>query len=150
MPRVVKNILRLSLALGCAAALATSVAHGREPREVKDPHYGEVLFHFYQQNYFSALTTLMTAQHFERLPHHNDEAELLRGGMLLSYGLHRQAGDIFQALIDAGAPPPVRDRAWFYLAKIRHQRGYLAEAEESMSRIQGRLPGDLEDERRVL
>ncbi len=150
MPRVVENIIRLSLALGCAAALSMAPAHSRELREVKDPHYGEVLFHFYQQNYFSALTTLMTAQHFERLPHHNDEAELLRGGMLLSYGLHRQAGEIFQALIDAGAAPAVRDRAWFYLAKIRHQRGYLAEAEEAMSRIQGRLPGDLEDERRVL
>jgi tetratricopeptide (TPR) repeat protein len=70
--------------------------------------------------------------------------------MLLSYGLDREAGRIFQALIDAGAPPSVRDRAWFYLAKIRYQRGNVAEAEDAIARVHGPLPGDLEDERRVL
>ena len=72
---------------------------------------------------------LMVSQHFDRVARHADEAEVLRGGMLLSYGMHREAGEIFARLIDKGAPPPVRDRAWFYLAKIRYQRGYLAEAE---------------------
>jgi tetratricopeptide (TPR) repeat protein len=69
---------------------------------------------------------------------------------LLSYGLHQEAGKIFQTLIDAGAPPRVRDRAWFYLAKIRHQRGYIAEAEDAITRIGDALPGELDEERRVL
>jgi len=133
--------------------LAVFVAGGARADErhaIKDPHFGEVLFFFFQENYFSALTLLMTAQHFARVPHHAEEAELLRGGMLLSYGLHQEAGRIFQALIDAGAPPPVRDRAWFHLAKIRYQRGYVAEAEDAIARVHGPLPGDLEDERLVL
>jgi hypothetical protein len=92
----------------------------------------------------------MTAQHFGRIPHHDKEAELLRGGMLLSYGMDQEAGRIFQALIDAGAPPSVRDRAWFYLAKIRYQRGYVAEAEDAIARVRGQLPGDLEEDRLVL
>ena len=139
-------------ALACAVAFLAGGASARadEKHAVKDPHYGEVLFFFFQENYFSALTELMVAQHFGRVPHHSDEAELLRGGMLLSYGLDQEAGRIFQALIDAGAPPPVRDRAWFYLAKIRYQRGYFAEAEDAIARVRGRLPGDLEDERLVL
>jgi hypothetical protein len=137
-------------ALACIAALAAGGARADEARAVKDPQFGEVLFFFFQEDYFSALTRLMTAQHFGRVPHHGDEAELLRGGMLLSYGLHQEAGRIFQALIDAGAPLPVRDRAWFYLAKIRYQRGYTAEAEDAIARVRGRLPGDLEDERLVL
>jgi hypothetical protein len=132
----------------CLGAGGSALAAGT--REVKDPHYGEVLFHFYQENYFSALTQVMTAQHFGRLPQQGDEAELLRGGMLLSYGLHLEAGRIFQALIDAGAPPAVRDRAWFFLAKIRYQRGYIAEAMDAMGRIGGVLPPEIEDERRVL
>ena len=71
----------------------------------------------------------------------------LRGGMLLSYGLHREAGEIFAQLIERGASPAVRDRAWFYLAKIRYQRGFLAEAEEAIARIENHLPADLDEER---
>jgi hypothetical protein len=135
------------LMLLSAVALA---AGSSEPRVVKDPHYGEVLFYFYQQKYFSALGHLMAAQHFSQLPRHEQEAELLRGGMLLSYGQHVEAGRIFEQLIEAGAPPAVRNRAWFYLAKIRYQRGYLAEAEQALAAITGALPGDLEDERQIL
>jgi hypothetical protein len=125
-------------------------AGAAEPRVVRDPHYGEVLFHFYQQKYFSALGHLMTSQHFARMPQHEQEAELLRGGMLLSYGQHVEAGRVFEQLIAAGTTPAVRNRAWFYLAKIRYQRGYSAEAEQALALIEGALPGDLEDERQVL
>ncbi len=148
-----KRVCVLWAALACLAVFAAGVApaaRADEGRAVKDPHFGEVLFFFFQEDYFSALTLLGTAQHFARVPHHAEEAELLRGGMLLSYGLHQEAGRIFQALIDAGAPPSVRDRAWFYLAKIRYQRGYAAEAEDAIARVHGPLPGDLEDERLVL
>ncbi|HKW84627.1 MAG TPA: tetratricopeptide repeat protein, partial [Burkholderiaceae bacterium] len=64
--------------------------------------------------------------------------------------LHREAGEIFAQLIEKGAAPPVRDRAWFYLAKIRYQRGYLAEAEEAMARIENNLPPELAEERGLL
>jgi len=140
-------------AAGVAVLLMGSHAAGArtsEWREVKEPHYGEVLFYFYQQKYFSALSHLMTAQHFERLGTHAGEGELLRGGMLLSYGQHVEAGRVFEQLLEGGAPPAVRDRVWFYLAKIRYQRGYLAEAEQALARIEGKLPGEFEDERLVL
>ena len=144
----------VGLATLCLCALATAGAdgdaHPGKTGEIKDPHYGEVLFNFYQQQYFSAITNLMTARQFRRVPHHGDEAELLLGGMYLSYGLHSQAGEIFQRLIDAGAPPAIRDRAWFYLAKIRYQRGYQAEAEDALARVRGVLPGELEEERQLL
>ena len=138
-------------ALACVAfAAGGAPARADAEHTVKDPHFGEVLYYFFQEDYFSAVSRLMVAQHFGRVPHHDQEAELLRGGMLLSYGLDREAGRIFQALIDAGAPPSVRDRAWFFLAKIRYQRGYVDEAEYAMGRVRGPLPGDLEDERLVL
>lgn len=138
----------------CACALlaagGTAGASRGESQQVKDPHYGEVLFYFYQQQYFSAITSLLTSQQFQRINHHRDEAELLLGGMYLSYGLHREAGRIFQRLIDAGAPPEIRDRAWFYLAKLRYQRGYLTEAEDALGRVRDALPGELEEERQLL
>ena len=40
-----------------------------------------------RQRYFSAITGLMVSQHFGRVAPHDDEAEVLRGGMLLSLSL---------------------------------------------------------------
>ena len=140
----------LAVSPGLAAAAAAVAADAEASHEIKDPHYGDTLFEFYQSHYFTAVTTLMVSQHFGRVAQHADEAEVLRGGMLLSYGMHREAGEIFASLIENGAPPAVRDRAWFYLAKIRHQRGYLADAEEALARIGDRLPAELEEERGLL
>jgi hypothetical protein len=139
-----------ALAAAGAGAGACAAEAGPPRGEVRDPYYGQTLFDFYQDRYFSALTGLMASQQFARLPHHTDEAEILRGGLYLSYGLHRQAADIFTRLIDAGAPPAVRDRAWYYLAKIRYQRGLLAEAEQALDHVRDPLPGELQDDRLLL
>ena len=117
---------------------------------VLDPHYGDVLFEFYQGRYFPAITKLEVSQHFDRMQHHADEAEILRGGLLLSYGLHKQAAEVFEALLARGAPPSVRDRAWYFLAKIRYQRGLMPEASQALAHIEHRLPEPLEDDRRLL
>ncbi len=133
------------LTLLCAAGVCAQPAG-----EIKDPHYGDVLFQYFQENYFSAATTLMVSQKMDRVAHHTEEAEVLRGGILLSYGLHREAGDIFTRLITMGATPPTRDRAWYFLAKIRYQRGYLAEAQEAMAQIGTALAPELIEERILL
>jgi len=114
--------------------------------EVRDPHYGDTLFEFFQDHYFSAITGLMVSQHFGRVSHHAEDAEVLRGGMLLSYGMHQQAGEIFARLIDVGAKPATRDRAWYFLAKIRFQRGYISQAQDALSRIGNDLPPELQEE----
>ena len=117
---------------------------------VLDPHYGDVLFEFYQGRYFPAITKLEVSQHFDRMQHHRDEAEILRGGLLLSYGLHQQAGEVFEALLARGAAPSVRDRAWYYLAKIRYQRGLMPEASNALGRIEHVLPAPLQGDRQLL
>ena len=139
--------LAAAVLLALAAAAGPAAAAGAGPHEVRDPYFGEALFQFYQDRYFSALTELMASQHFGRVAHHADEAEILRGGLYLSYGLHREAAEIFTRLIDQGAPPAVRDRAWYYLAKIRYQRGLGLQAEEALARIGAALPAELEDDR---
>jgi len=160
-----RSLVRLALRIGCAAAAAAALAlppsaalaawpfgasSPPEPtHEIKAPHYGDALYYFFQDRYFTSITTLMASQQFDRVVKHDDEAEILRGGMLASYGLTREAGEIFARLIDR-ASPAVRDRAWFYLAKIRYQRGYLPEAEESLAKIERKLPPQLEEERGLL
>jgi hypothetical protein len=120
------------------------------PQPVKAPHYGDVLFEFFQDRHFEAVTGLMVSQHFNRLNPHDDDSELMRGGLLLSWGLHKEAGEVFERLLAQKMPLPVRDRAWFYLAKIRYQRGLPQAADEALARIEQPLPGPLQEERVLL
>jgi tetratricopeptide (TPR) repeat protein len=117
---------------------------------VQDLAYGEVLFEFFQEDYFAALTRLLAAQQRGELEHHSAEAELMLGGLYLSYGQHRLAGEIFERVLAQSVEPELNDRAWFFLAKIWQQRGYLPEAEAALGRIVGELPDELEPERRML
>jgi hypothetical protein len=120
------------------------------PQVVKDPHWGDVLFYFYQGDYLQSLTRLGAGQHFDRLPSHALESELLKGGLYLSLGQHEEAGRIFKALLNDNVPLDVRNRAWFYLAKVWYQRNYLEEAATALSSIHGALPDVLEPERHLL
>ncbi len=158
--------VRLAFRIGCAAAAAAALAlppsgalaawpfgasGPAEPtHEIKAPFYGDALYYFFQDRYFTSITTLMASQQFDRVVKHDDEAEILRGGMLASYGQTKEAGEIFATMIARGASPAVRDRAWFYLAKIRYQRGYLPEAEEALAKVERKLPPQLEEERGLL
>ncbi len=140
-------------AAGAAMAQTADRAARHEPgapQVLAAPHYGDTLFHFYQDHTFTALTGLMVSQHFGRIAPHDDEAEVLRGGMLLAYGLHDEAATVFARLIENNTTPAVRDRAWYFLAQVRHQRGLHALAEDALARIAAPLPGTLEDERQLL
>jgi len=147
----VKRLLARSLVAGAlAASSAFSFADDEAKHVVVAPHYGDTLFYFWQDKWFDAITGLMVSQHFDRLHFHDDEAEVLRGGMLLSYGLHNEAGDVFAKLIERGAAPAVRDRAWYFLAKLRYQRGLIPEAEAALDKVEHPLVAGLEDDRQLL
>jgi hypothetical protein len=142
---VVGVVTMLTLPAGPAAAQSDPA-----PVSVRAPHYGDTLFNFYQDRFFGAITGLMVSQHFARVAPHDDEAEVLRGGMMLSYGLHDQASEVFARLIERNAPLSVRDRAWFFLARIRHQRGLAEQAQASLDRISAPLQRGLEEDRQLL
>ncbi len=161
MPRVHDRILTLIvsaalLAMPASSAFARKTKYVKAdpnqmaPHEIKDLHYGDVLFYFYQDDYFAAITRLLAARQLNRVPNHRDEAELLLGGLYLSLGEHVEAGRIFQELLATNAPTPVRNRAWYYLAKVWYQRGYLQESERALGQISGALDGRLDAERYML
>jgi hypothetical protein len=136
------------------ASLAAAALHVRadedSPRVVRDLAYGEVLFHYFRDDHFSALTRLLAGLERDELPAHAHEADLMLGALYLSYGQHRLAGQIFEQVLAGSVEPGLHDRAWFFLAKIWRQRGYLAEAEAALARIGEELPEELEAERRML
>ncbi|HEX5049142.1 MAG TPA: hypothetical protein VFX89_18665 [Gammaproteobacteria bacterium] len=140
-------------AAASVAALAAAPAGARDKHDgivVQDLAYGEVLFGYFQEDYFTALTRLLAAQERNEIPHHSAEAELMLGGLYLSYGQHRLAGEIFERVLKDAVEPELHDRAWFFLAKIWYQRGYLSEAEAALGRIGGELPEELEPQRQML
>ena len=133
-----------------APAAATPPSGTLAPTTIKDLYYGDVLFYFYQDDYFNALTRLRAAQDKGRVSHHADEAELLLGGLYLSYGEHLEAGKIFERLLARNVSPSVANRAWFYLGKVWYQRSYWSQAEGALRKVKGELPPRLEAEKRNL
>ncbi len=121
-----------------------------EPIVIDDPHYGEVLFHFYQEDYFPAIVKLRAAQLQDQLYEHEEQAELLLGGMYLSYGHHLEAAGIFERLLADNVDREVRDRTWFFLAKIWKQRGYLDRSEAALNQLSDELPENLRREANML
>lgn len=122
-----------------------------EWRITKDPFYGDALFYYSNQQYFSAITRLLAGRRMGRLGVHKEEAELLLGGMYLSYGMHNKATKTFDRLLNKETvKPKIRDRALFYLGKIRYQRGYTDKAEVSLQSVGKALPANLQEEHAVL
>jgi len=137
-----------SLALSALLLSPVVAAAGeRDGIVVQDPHYGEVLFYFYQQDYFNALAHLDASRAQGRVASHEAEAELLQGGLMLSWGQHEQAGKIFERLLNDSSDPSVRNRTWFYLGKVRYQRGYIDAARRAFESISAPLALELEAER---
>ncbi len=146
--------IAVTLSLCCVFLLSPAPSwaadSGREPIVVEDLHYGEVLFYFYQGDYFPAIVRLLASQSQSNLDNHIDDSELLLGGMYLSYGHHLEAAAIFERLLANNVDPAIRDRTWFFLAKIWQQRGYLEQSQQAFDRIEGELPKNLQREASML
>ena len=141
----------LLLALVTAPALARRHDPEKLPEiRVRDLHYGDALFYYYQHDDFEALTRLSAYEHWHRMPHHEEDAQLLMGGLYLALGMHNEAGRRFEALLRDPVPVGVRNVAWFYLAEVWYARGYLDKAAGALARVNGRMSDELEARKELL
>ena len=150
MGRIRSIVAALCLFVTASAQPALAAKDDPDPIVVEDPQYGEVLFYFYQDDYFPAIVRLLAAQDQEQLGQHVEQAELLLGGMYLSYGHHLEAARIFERLLADNVAPEIRDRTWFFLAKIWKQRGYFDKAQNALSQLSDDLPDNLWREAQML
>lgn len=149
---IVKCTRKLLAIAALAGCLSAPIAHaGDDPiTSVQDLRYGVVLYDFFQDNYFDALSELMLGEQNQDMPHHAEFARLMRGGISLSYGMNTQARSIFEELLAQHPKAAVRDRAWFYLGKSYYERGDNESALAVLNRGGRELPDDLAQERDYL
>ena len=149
------RLLVILAATAPAALAAPSIDQDALPGlpavKVQDLHYGDVLFHFYQEDYFDSLVRLAAYRDQGRLAAHARDAELLRGGLYLSLGQHREAREIFEQLLaDPATPADVKSRAWFYVGKLLYASGEFEESDRALRQSAGTLAEEMEAERRLL
>jgi tetratricopeptide (TPR) repeat protein len=133
----------IAVAISLSLFGVTVAAH-----EVKDLKYGAVLFEFYQQKYFETLVEYDYAAERGGIENHGNYPELLKGGVSLSYGLDQQARNIFTQLIEENTTEEVKNRAWFYLAKMLYLRGDIEQAATTLANIRGAMQRDIDQEYR--
>ena len=133
------------------ASIAINVsALERSPQQVNDLRYGEALYHFYQEQYFSSITNLMVAKKRNPITSQSVDPELLLGGLYLYYGLHENASSIFSGLIEQNATEETQDRAWFNIGKMRYKDNFFNEANKALNKVKHTLPAEREAEKQNL
>lgn len=143
--------LRILGLLLCVALPVASNAEQTRPEmaatDIYDLRYGETIFNFFQQKYFSAITNLMVAEVRDPIKIQGEDPHLLLGGLYLAYGMHNESSRLFQALLNDQTLPQTHDRAWYYIAKLRYLKGFVPEAEQALTKIKDTLPAEREAER---
>ena len=143
-----KQLFKQSIATVFIAIMAIHAsAIEREPQLVNDLRYGEALFHFYQEQYFTSITNLMVAKDRNPISSQEVDPELLLGGLYLYYGLHQDASNIFSGLIEDNSTEETQDRAWFNVGKMRYQGQLFNEANKALIKVKDTLSNEREAER---
>jgi predicted negative regulator of RcsB-dependent stress response len=146
--RTPSQLIGLGLFLGLAAIPAAGA-------ELRDLYFGEALYHAYQGQYFDALQRLDTEitqyqsldePELDTLHYHINDAEFSIGDFELNYRMHHRAGRAIKAVLEGDVDEAVRNEAAFRLARIHFQKDQLDDALHALSRIQGVVPKNIEDD----
>ncbi|WP_226538088.1 tetratricopeptide repeat protein [Marinobacter nauticus] len=114
------------------------------PERAKDLRYGWALYEYHQGNAFEALTQLAVAREQGGIEGHGDHPALVEGGLMLSWGMTREASKLFTELLGSDGTgstlsPEVRNQAWFYLGKVFFLEGNRELAGENLERVDGEI-----------
>lgn len=112
------------------------------PSRVHDLQYGTVLYEHFQGRSFEALTRFSVAEKRGGIQGHGDYPELVQGGIMLAYGMTREASRLFGSLLDESVSPEARNQAWFYLGKVFYLEGDNRRAADALGRVDGEVLED--------
>lgn len=146
---------RSSAALAAAAVFACSLsAQGEELllkfKEVNDPYFGETLYHYYQKDFFQALSHALVAGHADRVQTDTDSLKELMRELYLGFGLHDNAEQLLRASRPRKQTAEERNHAWLAIAEANYARGLYDDAENALSEISGKLSKPHAEEQQML
>src|SRR6266436_4088557 len=148
MKQASHRLMGLGLVLGLAVPPAVCA-------DLRDPYFGDALYHFYQGQYFDALQRLDTelAQYhgldeprLDTLHYHINDAEFDVGDFELNYRMHLRAGRAVKAVLEGAVDEAVRNEAAFRLARIHFQKDQFDDALQALGRISGPVPEQIKDD----
>ncbi len=142
----------LCFSLVCAYGSSVS-ADTKTSHKVQDLAYGVSLYNFFQQKYFSAITELLVAEHYQRITSDDNNPSLLLGGLYLSYDLHKQSSQVFKKMLqdkELEMPIAIIDQAHFLLGKNHFYDGAYPQAEQQFISIKDGLQQESDEEKLFL
>ena len=113
------------------------------PHAVVDPGYGAILFEYYQQNWFAAMTQALMALETGTLPSQRTEAEVLLGALYAHYGMPDEAERLFRALLADSVDPALAPSIWLHLAELHYRKQRYADALTLLDEQIGTPPDEL-------
>ena len=118
----------------------------QEQIAIQDLHFGETLYHFYQKQYFTAISDLLVAQNKRPIKAQGHYPDLLLGGLYLSYNMSKPASEIFNILASQQPDKSIQSSAWYYLARIDYEHNQLEQAQQAVDKVTVDLPYRYNDE----
>jgi tetratricopeptide (TPR) repeat protein len=139
----------LFIACGTASAKVDPKGHP-DGKPLHDLHYGDVLFHYLEDDEYGALVRLMAVRKEGRADSHEVDARILAGGMELTLGQTNDALRLFDEYLKTETREWQRDIAWLAMARTFYQKGAYEDALSAMRRMNGVLDERHETERHML
>lgn len=127
------TLVALSLLFSSAAFAEESALN-----HVVDLDYGVALFEMYQGDYQAALTAFAIAEQKGVIKHHGVSPQLVKAGVMLSYGLKQNAAQVFNQLID-NQQQDIAAKAWFYVAKQAFVESDMITAQNALAKVEALL-----------
>ena len=120
------------------------------PHAVQDPAYGQILYEYYQQRYFAAMTTTHVALDTGALPTQRDRARVMLGALYVAYGMPDDAQALFETLLAEAVDPELAARVWIHLAGLHYRQQRYTDALALLDERVPTVPADLADEYHAL
>ncbi len=145
---------RAASALAACVVVASISARAAEDG-LRDLYFGEALFYANQGEFFEALERLdaelgqyygLDEPTLDTLHFHVGDAEFSVGDFELSYRMHHRAGRAITAVLEGNVEDIVRNEAAYRLARIHFQKNQPEDALLALSRIDGPVPAEIEDD----